>query len=63
MSKAEDLLNTLAVTDNSNARLSVSDEPHIIIGPDRVINVPNELKRLAVQYDHDVETVTFDCPR
>ena len=63
MSKAEDLLNTLAVTDNANARLSVSDEPHIVIGPDRVINVPNELKRLAVQFDHDVETVTFDCPR
>ena len=63
MSKAEELLNTLAVTDNANARLSVSDEPHIIIGPDRVINVPNELKRLAVQYDHDVETVIFDCPR
>lgn len=63
MSKAEELLNTLAVTDNANARLSVPDEPHIIIGPDRVINVPNELKRLAVQYDHDVETVTFDCPR
>lgn len=63
MSKAEELLNTLAVTDNTNARLSVSDEPHLIIGPDRVVNVPNELKRLAVQFDHNVETVTFDCPR
>ena len=63
MSKAEELLNTLAVTDNTNARLSMSDEPHLIIGPDRVVNVPNELKRLAVQFDHNVETVTFDCPR
>lgn len=63
MSKAEELLNTLAVTDNTNARLSVSDEPHLIIGPDRVVSVPNELKRLAVQFDHDIETVTFDCPR
>lgn len=63
MSRAEELLNTLAVTDNTNARLSVSDEPHLIIGPDRVVSVPNELKRLAVQFDHDVETVTFDCPR
>lgn len=62
MSKAEELLNTLVATDN-NARLSDSGEPHIVIGPDRMINVPNELKRLAVQFDHDVETVTFDCPR
>lgn len=63
MSKAEELLNTLAATDNTNARLSTIDEPHLVIGPDRVITVPTELKRLAVQFDHDVETVTFDCPR
>ena len=25
--------------------------------------MPSELKRIAVQYDHDIETVTFDCPR
>ena len=36
---------------------------HIIIGNDRVITVPEELKKIAVQYDHNVETVTFDCPR
>ena len=39
------------------------DEPHIVIGKDRFITVPDQLKRLAVQFDHDVETVTFDCPR
>lgn len=38
-------------------------EPHIVIGSDRFITVPDELKRLGVQYDHNVETVTFDCPR
>lgn len=63
MSKAEELLNTLAITETTNARLSTTDEPHLVIGPDRVITVPIELKRLAVQFDHNVETVTFDCPR
>lgn len=60
MSQAEDLLNSL----NSTLRLTnESEEPHIIIDDDRIITVPEKLKRLAVQYDHDVETVTFDCPR
>ena len=38
-------------------------EEHIKIGLDRHITVPESLKRIAVQYDHNVETVTFDCPR
>lgn len=38
-------------------------EPHIIIKPDRSVSVPEELRYLAVQYDHNIETVTFDCPR
>lgn len=63
MSKAEDLLYSLE-TSKATARLvNPSEEPHIIIGADRYITVPDELKRLAVQYDHDIETVTFDCPR
>ena len=56
MSQAEELLNSL---DASNT----SGESHIVIGKDRFITVPDSLKRLAVQYDHDIETVTFDCPR
>lgn len=56
MSQAEELLNSL---DTSNA----SEESHIVIDKDRFITVPDALKRLAVQYDHDIETVTFDCPR
>lgn len=62
MSNAENLLDTLVdepVTYTANS----STEPHIIIGEDRYISVPDELKRIAVQYDHNAETVIFDCPR
>lgn len=38
-------------------------EEHIIIGSDRHITVPETLKKIAVQFDHNAETVTFDCPR
>lgn len=38
-------------------------DPHVVIGEDRFITVPQRLKRIAVEHDHDVETVTFDCPR
>lgn len=38
-------------------------EQHIVIDKSRKITVPDDLKRIAVQYDHNVETVTFDCPR
>lgn len=36
---------------------------NIVVGADRFITVPDSLKKIAVQYDHDIETVTFDCPR
>lgn len=62
MSLADDLLNLSSA--GMNSRLAnMETEPHIIIGEDRFISVPDELKRVAVQYDHRVETVTFDCPR
>lgn len=38
-------------------------EGHIVVGGDRFITVPSNLKRLGVQYDHNMETVVFDCPR
>ena len=63
MSQAEDLLNTLTTSVDATRLADASTEPHIIIDENRVVNVPDVLKRLAVQYDHDVETVTFDCPR
>ena len=63
MSKAEELLNTLSTTAVSTLLADSPTEPHIVIGDDRFVTVPSELKRIAVQYDHDIETVTFDCPR
>ena len=36
---------------------------HVIINKDRTVSVPNSLQRLGVQYDHNVNTIIFDCPR
>lgn len=62
---AEELL--LSLTDEElekyAAKQNPANEEHIVIGSDRFITVPDALKRIAVQFDHDVETVTFDCPR
>lgn len=63
MSQADELLNSLSNNGVSLALADEATEPHIIIGDDRFIVVPDSLKRIAVQFDHDVETVTFDCPR
>ena len=63
MSKADELLNSLSDEDISLQLANPETEPHIVVGDDRFISVPSELQRIAVQYDHDVETVTFDCPR
>ena len=62
MSQAEELLNS--TSDNGSVyTANPLTEEHIIIGEDRIITVPEPLRRIAVQYDHNVETVTFDCPR
>lgn len=64
MSQADELLNDLVSDSGISVQLAdPTTEPHIVIGDDRFISVPKELQRIAVQYDHDVETVTFDCPR
>lgn len=55
MSQADELLATLSVDYTDEARIYVND--------DRTITVLDELKRIAVQGDHNIETVTFDCPR
>lgn len=60
MSQAEALLATLA---DDTSTYSSESEGYIVIGNDRFITVPESLKRIAVQYDHDIETVTFECPR
>lgn len=63
MSKAENLLNGLSEEEIAAYTVNPETEPHIVIGDDREISVPSELRRIAVQYDHNIETVTFDCPR
>lgn len=53
----------MATADEILRNLAAQSEEHIVIGFDRRITVPNSLKRIAVQHDHNIETVTFDCPR
>lgn len=63
MSDAYEALANLTDDDIAAYGVSSEEEKHIVIGPDRRIIVPDALKRIAVQYDHNIETVTFDCPR
>lgn len=63
MSKADNLLDTLSETEITTYSMDPSKEEHIVIDQDRFINVPASLRRIAVQDDHNAETVTFDCPR
>lgn len=63
MSQAEELLAGLDETGASTYTVNPDAEPHIIVNPDRTITIPEELKHIAVQFDHNIETVTFDCPR
>ena len=58
MNKAENLLNSLTAY-----KISYNNEYHVNVNPDRTITVPDILKSIAVQYDNNVETITFDCPR
>lgn len=55
MPTANELLRSVASQPNP--------EGHIVVGGDRFITVPSNLKRLGVQHDHNIETVTFDCPK
>lgn len=61
MSQVDTLLATLDTGNDPTA--AGNAEPHIIVGANRFIIVPKELTRIGVQYDHNVETVTFDCIR
>lgn len=63
MSQAEELLNNLYDDEIAAYSVNSDSEPHIVVNPDRTITVPEELTHIAVQFDHNVETVTFDCPR
>ena len=63
MSQAETMLNNLSDDEIAVLMAGSNEEEHIVIGGDRFITVPASLRRIAVQGDKDVETVTFDCPR
>lgn len=61
MSQAEELLNSLNEEDfNPVDPVTAS---HIVIDDERNVTVPDDLKNIVVQYDHNVERITFDCPR
>lgn len=55
MSQADELLMTLASEG--------TEDEHITIDSNRAITVPEVLRKIAVQYDHNMCTLTFDCPR
>lgn len=38
-------------------------KPHVVIDDQKNIILPEELKNHMVQFDHNVKTITFDCPR
>lgn len=63
MSRADELLD--AVSDEGIALYTAdpATEGHIVVDSNRFITVPEELRRIAVQFDNNMETVTFDCPR
>lgn len=63
MTQAEELLNSLTPDEMTLYTVKPGIEEHIIIDDNRNITVPDMLKRIAVQYDNCIETVTFDCPR
>jgi hypothetical protein len=63
VTQALELLNNLSAAEIAAMTAQPNPEGHIIVGGDRHITVPSNLKRLGVQYDHNMETVTFDCPR
>lgn len=63
MRQVDALLNGMSEEDLAAYTTNPETEAHIVIGLDRYITVPEQLKRIAVQGDHNVETVIFDCPR
>lgn len=63
MSQVENVFNGL--TDEEIKAYSTENitEEYILIDSNRVITVPESLRRIAVQHDHNIETVTFKCVR
>ena len=63
MSQAEELLNALADGVETTYPTKASEDEVVVISNDKFITVPLELQNMVVQYEHNVETVTFKCPR
>lgn len=63
MSRAEELLDSLTEEQIMMYGVNPVDEPHIVIESDKSITIPDDLRHIAVQGEHNIETVTFDCPR
>lgn len=63
MSLADEMLNNISDSDMQSRTAEPESEGHIVVDNNRNVMVPNELKEIAVQFDHNIETVTFDCPR
>jgi hypothetical protein len=63
MSQVNNMLDNMSNDEISTYLANTDVEPHIVVNADRTISVPNELKRIGVEHDNNVETVTFDCPR
>lgn len=59
MSQATDLLNSLS----NEGTIGPSVEEHFVVGTDRFIYIPDDLRKIGVAGDKDINTVTFDCPR
>ena len=63
MSLTDELLSQLTPDEIAAYTADYESEEHIVVDSDRYITVPESLRRIAVQFDHNIETVTFDCPR
>lgn len=63
MSQANELLNGLTEDEIATYAMNPEGEEHIVIDEYRTVTVPESLKRIGVQFDNNIETVTFDCPR
>lgn len=62
MITADELLEQAAAMAETRTAIP-ENEMHIVVDNNRYAIVPDILKNIAVQRDHNIETVTFDCPR
>ena len=68
MSEVDKLVNRMAEELNSPNEYSLSTNPesnpsYVLINPDRTLTVPDNLRKIGIQHDHNVESVVFKCPR